>query len=137
MPPGLRTTAPLLIALLGLTACSGVADPIEPDPLAGAWAGVTASPNVRLVLSLREVPSGLASTLEGEGELSGAGPTIAVSIRGERAGAGVRLVLSSADYMPIEFTGNVLKAGTRLEGTLLGSGIMNLPFVLDRGDQAP
>jgi hypothetical protein len=98
--------------------------------------GATASPEVRLALSLRELPIGLAAAVEGEGELSGAGPTIAVIVQGERIGSDVRLAITPGDYMPIEFTGRVLEDGTRLDGELLGSGIVDLPFVLARDEQA-
>jgi hypothetical protein len=132
MRPRISILAPLCVALLGLTACSGIADPVQLETIAGAWAGSTESPDVHLDISVREVTSGMGSTLEGEGQLSGAGPTITVTIRGERGGDEVRLLFSSTDYMPILFTGRIMMEGTRLEGTLLGSGIENLPFALDR-----
>lgn len=132
-----RTRAWRLVALLGVTACGGFTDPLDHPPIAGDWAGVATSPDVRLVLSLRELPDGGSSTLEGEGELSGAGPTVAVLVRGERVGSEVRLVIAPGQYMPIHFTGQVLKAGTRLHGMLLGSGIVDLPFVLERGQDTP
>jgi hypothetical protein len=95
--------------------------------------GGTSSPSVRLTLRLHEIEWEATSTkIEGSGTISGGGPTLPVRVSGERSGPEVRLVIEPEGYMPIHFTAQLEGSASRLDGQLLGSGIVDLPFELAR-----
>jgi hypothetical protein len=101
--------------------------------LEGAWTGSVDQPDVHLEVTLaRRSAGGRHSTFEGSGTLWGAGPRVDLVVTGTSVGDSVTLMLEPPGYVPIRFDAAATPDGLRLVGTLDGSGIRALPFVLER-----
>lgn len=121
----------LLGLALGLVACATPTGPSGPD-LQGSWTGSVAQPEVHLDVTLVRQGQGRVVRFGGSGTLWGAGPRVDLTVTGTAAGDSVALDLAPPGYVPIKFAAAVSDGATRLVGTLDGSGIRSLPFVLER-----
>jgi hypothetical protein len=117
---------------IALAACAAPTEVGQLD-LQGAWTGSVDQPEVHLELTLaRRSAGGTHSTFEGSGALWGAGPRVDLVVTGTAVGDSVSLMLEPPGYVPIRFDAAVSADALRLVGTLDGSGIRALPFVLER-----
>jgi hypothetical protein len=89
-------------------------------------------PEVHLDLMLVRQGQGRVARFEGTGTLWGAGPRVDLTVTGTATGDSIALDLTPPGYVPITFAAAVSDGATRLVGTLDGSGIRSLPFVLER-----
>jgi hypothetical protein len=121
----------LLGFVLGLAACSTPTGPVEPD-LQGGWTGSVSQPEVHLDVTLVRRGQGRVLRFEGSGTLWGAGPRVDLAVTGTATNDSIALDLTPPGYVPIRFAAAVSDGATRLVGTLDGSGITSLPFVLER-----
>ncbi len=117
---------------LALAACASPTEAGRLD-LQGAWTGSVDQPDVHLEVTLaRRSAGGGNGTFEGTGTLWGAGPRVDLVVTGTSVGDSVTLMLEPPGYVPIRFDAAASPDALRLVGTLDGSGIRALPFVLER-----
>jgi hypothetical protein len=117
---------------LALAACAAPTEVQQLD-LQGAWTGSADQPEVHLEVTLTRRSAGeRGGTFEGSGTLWGAGPRVELVVTGSAVGDSVTLMLEPPGYVPIRFDAAASGDALRLVGTLDGSGIRALPFVLER-----
>jgi hypothetical protein len=132
--PGAETVANRILLLgLGL-ALAGCAAPTEATrvDLQGAWSGSVDQPEVHLTVTLSRTSGGPSGQFDGSGQLWGAGPRVDLSVTATVVGDSVTLMLAPPGYVPIRFDASPSPDALQLVGTLDGSGINALPFVLAR-----